>query len=177
MQIIDKSLLNIRQATLDDIHFIAELKIDNPHIGEHSHPMDRMMNELFLREYKRRWEKKLNEGMCTLIMSANGSMVGFINFSACDAAVPDKIAEIDSIYIMPEMRRHGLGKLLCEAALAKIRNEQIRQAVVWIMDGSDATRQFFQAMGFLATSAIRVDKIRENLTLREIRYQILLEST
>jgi L-amino acid N-acyltransferase YncA len=179
MQKINNQFIYIRQATFDDIQYIAQIEVDNQHIDEHSHPTERMMNELFLREYRKRWKKKLSEGMCTLIVSANDNTVGFISYSTCDEVLPgtDHVAEINNIYVLPEMRGRLIGKLLCETALEKIRKAQFKQVMVWLLAGSHRTMQFYEAMGFLPTSAVRLDKIRENVILKEFQYQILLEST
>lgn len=164
-----KIKLHFHDATQDDIHRIVEIQIEN-HVGStNDHPLDRLMNNLFLNEYKKRWEKKIRDGMHTLIVSVRHLSVGFITYT-----ISKQQAEIQNIYIMPSMRRHQLGKTLCQRALEKMRCESVTTVNTWLVEGRNKLTRFYQAMGFKMTDAIRQDDIIEHFILSERQYELRL---
>ena len=164
-----KIKLNFHDATPSDIQRIAEIEIENHLSNFNDHPLDRLMNNLFLNEYKKRWEKKLRDGMHTLIVSVRHLSVGFITYTICKQE-----AEIHNIYIIADMRRHQLGKTLCLQALKKMRSESVTRVSTWLVEGRNKITQFYQAMGFKMTDAIRQDSINEQYILNERQYELRL---
>jgi ribosomal protein S18 acetylase RimI-like enzyme len=167
--------VQVRPATLDDIHQIAEVKIDSQYMGDDLHPVDIVMQELFLREFKKRWKQRLEEGVGALILSSDKTMLGFISYSACmDEAVQARIAEISHIYVMPAMRRQNYGTLLCKTALETLKVANFAQVVVWVPECSRQSQRFYECLGFKATSNVRIDTVPENTELRERLYHVTL---
>lgn len=177
MKVMKPQSVQIRPATLNDIHQIAEIKMGSQYMGDDLHPVDIVMQELFLREFKKRWKKRLEDGIGALILSDNNTMLGFISYSLCSGRQAETdIAEISHIYVAPSMRRQSFGTLLCRAALEKLKVNKFTQATVWVPECSRQSRHFYECLGFKATSDIRVDKVPEHVELREIRYYIELNS-
>jgi ribosomal protein S18 acetylase RimI-like enzyme len=168
--------INIRQATLDDTHHIAKIKIEN-HRGASPHPLEHILNEVFIREYTRRWEKKFHNGELTLILSVAGKTCGLVSYTQSEESHHSihKTAEITNIYVVPELRGHRLGRLLCKTAMEKMRENDFKKVLVWIVEGRDQTRKFYEAMGFCVTSAARLDKIDDNVMLKEIKFEMQLD--
>lgn len=164
-----KIKLRFHDATQSDVQRIAEIEIENHLSHTHDHPLDRLMNNLFLNEYKKRWEKKLRDGMHTLIVSVRSLSVGFITYS-----ISQQQAEIHNIYVVPDMRRHEVGKTLCLRALKKMRSESVTTVSAWLVEGRNKLTQFYLAMGFKMTGAIRKDAISEEFTLLEKQYELKL---
>ena len=157
----------IQQATSADIERIANIEIES-HFHD-SNPLDRILNDLFLNEYKKRWEKKLNDGMQTFLISLAGKGIGFIYYS-----VLKDTAEIHNIYILPENRRSKLGKRLCLYALEKMRSSSLAKVNVWVVEGRKQIIKFYEALGFRASELTRVDSISKgfSLTERELMYRL-----
>ena len=165
----DQSIL-IREATLDDMQRIAEIKVENHGIGDIAHPLDRILNDLFVREYTKRWANHLEAGMRTLIVAVDGYTVGFICYSGSR-----KIAEINNIYIIPEYRGQQLGKRLCIDALAKMKEESFSEVIVWIVSGRQQAQRFYKNMGFQLTADSREDSISDDVVLHELQYSYTFE--
>lgn len=161
--------VNVRAATLNDLRAIAELKIDNPHLSDNAHPLERAMQEVFIREFKKRWKQRLLNGMRTLIITREQTLLGFISYSSYQLLE----AEIHHIYVAPAMRRQQLGSLLCRKALDDMRNNNIAHAIVWIPACSHESKKFYEHNGFSNTSNIRLDNIRENVKIEETQYRTI----
>lgn len=158
------------QATCDDIQSIANIEIES-HFSD-NRPLNSLLNDLFLHEYKKRWKKKLQDGMPTYLISASEKRIGFINYS-----YHNQIAEIHNIYILPEYRRQQMGRHLCLHTLEKMRQSSIASVTLWLVDGRRLIRKFYEALGFQSTSTTRKDKITEDFTLTERQYVLALQKT
>jgi L-amino acid N-acyltransferase YncA len=176
MTILSTEDVCIHQATLDDIKYIIELKIEKHHNLEKFYPVDHLLNDLFLREYKKRWEQKIHSGMRTLIISVQGNKVGFISYMPCTQRDPlfEDIAEINQIYLIPAMRSRQFGKLLFTKTIDDLKQDKCRKVIVWLDENRRQTRRFYEAMGFQMTSLIRTEVMHEQVILRENMYQLML---
>src|SRR5262245_6965245 len=140
-----KSII-ITPATLDDIQKISEIKMDK-HLKGHS-----PIQELLLREIKKRWTKSLQENICNFVAKDDKNLYGFINCSVLFNEQA-KSAEINSLYIIPSMRRRGLGSRLCFAAINNLREKKFQSVVVWVSICSDAAKKFFESNGFIVITS------------------------
>lgn len=174
----NKSLgdIKIRQATLDDTHHIAKIKIEN-HGGDSSDPLEQILNDVFIREYTKRWEKKFHDGERTLILSVDNKTCGLISYNQCDDEnnSHEKYAEIHNIYVSPEQRGHHFGSLLCKTAIEQMQQDGFTKVILWIVDGRLQTRKFYEAMGFTITSCARFDAIDEHVVVKEIKFEMDLQ--
>ncbi|VVC75722.1 hypothetical protein AQUSIP_10120 [Aquicella siphonis] len=171
--------IEIRLAALDDIQEMVDIKIDKLHVGEPVHPLDGMMQELFLREFKKRWEIRLKQGVDTLLITADRQIVGFVSYSAYEDPARSllRAAEISHLYILPDIRRKRLGSRLCRAALVKIREGGFDNVVVWVPSCSRPSIRFYEQLDFKPMACERIERIRDQIELREICYQLELKST
>lgn len=164
--------LSIRQITVEDIDYIVAIETDQI---DALYPND-ILSQLFAREYKKRWKHKLHAGMHTLILLVQDKRLGFISYStACVWNKPDStIAEINQIYIKPEIRGLHLGRLLCKTAIEEIRQKNFNTVIVWLAESHRQTQRFYENLGFKVTSLIREEVIMGDVVLREIQYQLIL---
>lgn len=169
--------IEIRMANQADIHDMVSIKIERLHVGEPVHPLDDMMHDLFLREFKKRWEERLKMGVNTLLITANKQIVGFVSYSTHESSndSEQRSAEISHFYILPAMRRMRLGSRLCLSVMDKISKSGFENVLVWVPACSRPSILFYEQLGFKVTDAERIEKIRENIELREICYQITLK--
>jgi N-acetylglutamate synthase-like GNAT family acetyltransferase len=146
MTLFSEEALCIRLATLDDTQYIAKIKIENHQRDDH--PLDRMLNEVFMREYIKRYTQQIKDGICTLILSQHDETLGFISYCVSPQQNAMATAEIKNIYVKPECRGNKLGKLLLSSALAKMKQEQVLQVMVWLVEGRTNTTCLYESMGF-----------------------------
>jgi L-amino acid N-acyltransferase YncA len=177
MASLSRESVCIRSATLDDTRYIAELKIDNHHNMEKFDVLNYLLSELFVCEYKKRWQQKIKDGMHIFVLFVEDNMVGFIGYTSCYKADAENTVEINDIYLIPQMRGKQLGRLLWNATLKNIRQKKFSRAIVWLVESRRQTRKFYEAMGFKMTSTIKEDIINEHVILREIMYEMMLMRT
>ena len=177
MASLSRESVCIRSATLDDTRYIAELKIDNHHNIEKFDVLNHLLSELFVCEYKKRWQQKIKNGMHIFVLFVEDNMVGFIGYTPCYQADAEHTVEINDIYLIPEMRGKQLGRLLWNAILTKIRQAKFRRVIVWLVENRRQTRKFYAAMGFKMTSSIREEILDKNVVLREIMHEMLVETS
>jgi ribosomal protein S18 acetylase RimI-like enzyme len=106
----------------------------------------------------------------TYAVAQAGKTIGFLTIGACrDADVDQEVAgEIWGIYLAPGYWRRGIGRQLCRRAEELLRAQGYVQATLWVFEGNEAARRFYEAMGFVPDGA---DKMLElGAPLRAVRY-------
>jgi ribosomal protein S18 acetylase RimI-like enzyme len=107
----------------------------------------------------------------TYLVHVDGEVVGFLTLGA--ARDPDldtdRTGEIWGIYISPGYWRKGIGKRLAEEAERILKSRGYEDAVLWVLDGNQQARRFYEAMGF------RLDGESKNVDwetpLKAVRYR------
>jgi ribosomal protein S18 acetylase RimI-like enzyme len=109
----------------------------------------------------------------TWVVEAPDGVAGFVHGGAArDEGVPppDGAGEIYAIYLRPERRGQGFGRALFAAATDALGAHGFDPLVVWVLEGNDAGRHFYEAAGFVhdgATHAIDFD----GEAVVEVRYR------
>jgi len=107
----------------------------------------------------------------------NGRIIGFLTLGDCrDAdADPATNGEIWGIYIEPEYWRRGIGRFLCEHAERLLVSRGYTVVTLWVSEGNDRARRFYEAMGFVPDGAAKEVQLGTSLTA--LRYRKNLRST
>jgi len=69
----------------------------------------------------------------------------------------DKQGEIHLLGVIHEYRRHGLGRMLVEAAIARANQAGYSKLILWTQDSMYAAQQLYESTGF-----IHVDDMERN---------------
>jgi ribosomal protein S18 acetylase RimI-like enzyme len=105
----------------------------------------------------------------------NGEIVGFLTLGA--GRDPDldvsRTGEIWGIYISPDYWRRGIGKRLAEEAARIFKARGYEDAVLWVLEGNQQARQFYETMGFSLDGAFK--NVDWGRPLRAVRYRKTLE--
>ena len=105
------------------------------------------------------------------IVDADDRIAGFIGSGpARDADVPAPAAEVYALYIRPGFWRLGIGERLMGEFTDHWRARGATTLVLWVFEGNDRARRFYEAMGW------RLDGARQELRLGdtsaiEVRYR------
>lgn len=84
-----------------------------------------------------------------LVAKDTGGVVGFINFTTRQSVMhPGLSGLIDELVVSQKARRHGLGKLLVQAAVRKCRRLGCCELEVSTEKSNAAARRFYKACGF-----------------------------
>ncbi len=108
----------------------------------------------------------------TLVAEAGGELLGFANIRPTrDAdADPAEVAELTSIYVLPEEFGKGFGSALMTEVLGRLREASYRRATLWVLDGNDRAIRFYRAAGWRPDGATKGDAIG-GVGVTEVRFR------
>jgi GNAT superfamily N-acetyltransferase len=107
----------------------------------------------------------------TLVAADDGRVVGFAHLGpARDEGAGAAAGEVWAIYLSPDVWGKGYGRELMSVALGQLAQAGYQQATLWVLDSNARARQFYEAAGFHADGAAKVDESR-GFPLTEIRYR------
>lgn len=109
-------------------------------------------------------------GRESLILLNGEKIVG--TSSCCASRFPELPGwgEIASIYLLPEYWGKGWGKLLFSAAVEQLEAMGYRKLFLWVLEGNQRARAFYERMGFRPSGTYRDDEIGGR-PVREIQYR------
>ena len=85
----------------------------------------------------------------------------------------DSMAHVGQLgtFILPEWRRHGLGRRLWEASLAFARATQYRKLVIYVRGSNSNAQAFYQSLGFTVCGRLSrqvvIDGVEDDEVLME----------
>ncbi|MEU4158921.1 GNAT family N-acetyltransferase [Actinoplanes sp. NPDC026670] len=77
--------------------------------------------------------------------------------------------EITAIYLLPSHQGTGAGRELMAAAVDHLTTAGFRRATLWVLESNAVARRFYEAAGWVADGASKVDSSR-GFPLDEVRY-------
>lgn len=80
------------------------------------------------------------------------------------------LGEIEAIYLDPSAIGHGLGRVLLDAAVERLRIAKRAAIVLWVLTDNDRARRFYVRSGFEADGAVRMLDF-DGVSIEEIRYR------
>jgi RimJ/RimL family protein N-acetyltransferase len=169
--------VEIRPAQIDDAARIAEIHVLGWQGGyrglmpqdylDSLDPADRLSRRIqWLRDGDR------SRGGCLVVADDDGMLAGFadVGQSRDDDAESSKTGEVRAIYLTPDSWGKGLGRELMAAALAYLAGLGYAEVTLWVLDTNVRARRFYEAAGFRADGAIKVDD-SNGFPLQEARYR------
>ena len=111
-------------------------------------------------------------GLQWIIWASGGKLVGFVDYSASRDGDADReqVGEVNALYLEPEAWGSGAGRLLMDAALARLTAAGFAQATLWVLDSNARARRFYEAGGWTADGAVKHDDSR-GFPIRQVRYR------
>jgi GNAT superfamily N-acetyltransferase len=104
-----------------------------------------------------------------LVAEADSDPVGMLFGRLDDEA---EVLEIGAMWVDPEVRRHGAGTGLVEAAFAWARGAGAARAELWVTKGNEAAERLYENAGFVSTG--ETDMLREDSEVEVIRLSVLI---
>lgn len=107
----------------------------------------------------------------THVVQVEGGVVGFLTLGM--ARDPDldagRTGEIWGIYISPDYWRRGIGRRLAEEAERILRSRGYEDAVLWVLEGNQQARRFYEALGFRLDGEAK--ELNWGTPLKAVRYR------
>ncbi len=119
-------------------------------------------------------EADWSQGGTLVVADEDGVLLGFANAQASrDEDADVSVAEVWAIYLAPDAYGKGYGRELMTATLGCLAQLGYALVTLWVLDTNARARRFYEAAGFRADGAVKVDDGR-GFPLRELRYRRLL---
>jgi GNAT superfamily N-acetyltransferase len=99
----------------------------------------------------------------------NGDVIGFCHYGPTRDDDVAGAGEVTSIYLLGDRWRRGGGTQLLDAAVSAMTAAGYATATLWVVDGNDRARAFYEARAWEHDGAVKVDNLG-TFQLRELRY-------
>lgn len=111
------------------------------------------------------------------LADADGEVVGFVSAGASrDNDARDSTGEVYAIYVLPDCWDRGLGRNLLQHAERDLLDHGYDEATLWVLESNQRARHFYEAAGWLADGAVKVER-QGDVELREVRYRRMLAAS
>jgi GNAT superfamily N-acetyltransferase len=137
---------------------------------------DAFLDSLRVESREAAWHEMLvrdvDGGLPAWVAESGGQVVGFVSTGPPrDEDVSPPAVELYAIYVLPPAWRHGTGRTLIRTATDHWLKDGPRTFVLWVLEGNERARAFYEAMGW------RPDGGRQGLeiggaTAIEVRYRL-----
>jgi GNAT superfamily N-acetyltransferase len=168
----------IRKATAQDACGIAYVHVRSWQVAYRGQMPDEFLDGL---EQRTNMWRELTGDPDKLILLAEDSEQNIVGLSLlAPSRDPDAIpntVEVAAIYVHPEKWRKGIGRALLSASLDQLRKCGYDQVTLWVLEGNQRARSFYESFGFIPDGAIKDDDHWKSFAVREVRYRLSLQTT
>ena len=168
----------VREANVADAPRIAIIHLVSWQVAYRDLIPDHILARLSLQQRVAFWLQKVKgpRHLCQVI-EENGRIIGWSDSGASrdSDALKRKVGEVYAIYLDPAAWRRGAGKELMEAACQALRQKGYPEMTVWVLEGNQRARRFYESMGFQLEQGIRKAVARHDNSLPEVRYRLRFE--
>ncbi|WP_433794563.1 GNAT family N-acetyltransferase [Actinoplanes sp. CA-252034] len=126
-----------------------------------------------------RWLEGLRPPAAILVWAeaAAAAPAGFVAIQPSrDPGADTATGEITAIYLLPAHQGTGAGRELMAAAVEHLTAAGFRRATLWVLETNATARRFYEAAGWVADGASKVDSSR-GFPLDEVRYGRTLDGS
>ncbi|HEV2125724.1 MAG TPA: GNAT family N-acetyltransferase, partial [Chloroflexota bacterium] len=106
------------------------------------------------------------------VAERDGEIIGFCNTVPATEELAGT-AELQTLYLAPEVVGTGKGAALIRCALNDLRARGYGAAVLWVLDTNARARRFYEKGGWQADGTEKTEQLW-GITVREVRYRIAL---
>ena len=169
-------MFTVREARLDDADAIARVHVlswQKAYRGLVPQPILDRMSIADRANAWREWLPKVDQSR-TCVAERDGEIVGFVNAGRCrDDDAPPATGEINAIYALSDAWDVGIGAALMTAAVDWLRQEQCTSATLWVLEGNERGRRFYEKGGWRPDGRAQTLDF-DGTDLPEMRYRITL---
>ena len=164
----------VRSARPDDSRRLAEIHVTSWREAYEGLLPDEFLRALSVNSRQEWWSRRLTaleKGGEVLIVADSdmGSPEGFAFLGPCSATE----GELYAIYLDPRRWRHGLGTTLLGAAERTLHQGGFSQAILWVLEGNQRGRSFYESQGWRPDGALKIEEIGGS-QITELRYRKIL---
>lgn len=171
--------MQVRPALTADARVVAEIHVASWQVAYRGHLPDDHLDALSVETRCAGWVELIGTTdwpRTGLLLAEDdvGEVVGFCHVAPSrDDDAGSEVGEVTAIYLSPPRWRGGAGRLLLDAAVERLRAAGYTRATLWVLEGNDRARRFYEAMGWRPDGTTKIDG-RGSDTLVDVRYVLEL---
>jgi RimJ/RimL family protein N-acetyltransferase len=166
----------VRRASVEDSHGIALVHVSTWQSAYRGIVQQGYLDQLSVADRERMWADIFRRNTAeALVVDAGDDIIGFISFgnSRSELAVRH-LGEIYAFYVSPYHWSSGVGRVLWDAASARLRELNIARVIVWVLAANERAIRFYERMGFsLSAGSEKLVEIGGK-KLPELRYEVAI---
>lgn len=165
--------MRVRTATIADAPAIAAAHVASWERAYRGQLPDELLDRLDVGRRAEVWERLLGEeGRRTLVaVDDDGAVTGFVHVHAArDDDTALDTGEVAAIYAVPGVWSTGVGRELMAAGVRALAEDGFTDAVLWVLEGNQRARRFYELAGWMPDGATKDDVIG-GAPVREVRYR------
>jgi ribosomal protein S18 acetylase RimI-like enzyme len=167
----------IRWAVPADALALAEIHVRAWQVGYRDLLPDSLLASLSAAARLPRWQERLAETTArVLVAELDGRAAGWLVIGAQRDEDLDRqrIGEIYAVYVHPDFWRHGCGAALLARARVELHAQGFAEASLWVLRENLRAIRFYEALGFWADGASKIEHNRDGVAFDEVRYRCTL---
>jgi ribosomal protein S18 acetylase RimI-like enzyme len=151
----------IRRAISNDAAAIARVQIEGWRTTYRGIVADEFLDAMSLDERTAQWSENLEQATDETLVAVDdeGRVIAFASCGSERAGRGDYDGELLAIYILPEWRRHGIGKRLVAEAAGALAASGKKNMLVWVL-ADNPSRRFYERLGgrFVGQQPLEIGK-------------------
>jgi ribosomal protein S18 acetylase RimI-like enzyme len=170
----------VREATMHDVEVLADVHVHASRAAYRGMVPQDHLDRLDRSRRQRAWQQILQDGgpAATLVAEhERAGVVGFIHVSPSrdTDSDPQRVGEIQALYLLPGFWGHGVGRLLMDEGVHRLAEAGRREIVLWVLATNLRARRFYEAGGWRADGSTKTNDSR-GVDLTEVRYRYAAET-
>jgi ribosomal protein S18 acetylase RimI-like enzyme len=142
--------MEIRPARVEDAARIAEIHVETWRAAYRGLMSETILDNLSVPKRKEFWEQRIRSNQTAILVAVDDDgVVGWIVYGGSrDADATPAVAEVYGLYVAHAAWRRGAGRLLWEEARRFIDRGDVEAVTLWVLEGNERARRFYEAVGF-----------------------------
>jgi ribosomal protein S18 acetylase RimI-like enzyme len=158
----------IREAQIEDARGVAQVNVASWQAAYPGLIDQTFLDSLDVDGRTESWQRILHQRRGRVLVAEDeGSVIGFC---AVGPAIDDDWGEVFAIYVDPQHWGHGVGRDLLVAAEHSLAEAGFPRALLWVLEGNDRARVFYERQGWAPGKPIRIEAIGGS-DVTEVRYE------
>ena len=162
--------LNIRKATISDVHDVASVRVFSWQAAYRNIIPDDYLSNMDIEKQAERFKNGLEKykDVSFFVAEIDGKIIGNIAFSKCRDDDKPISGEVIAIYLLSEYWNMGYGKTIMDFAIKNLGELGYSEVCVWVLEDNLRARKFYEKYGFIFDGTKKEINIGKSLVA--IRY-------
>jgi len=162
----------VRNANPADVQRIAGIHVETWRAAYRGQISDAVLDALSIEHRATFWRERLVQARGSVFVAENADVIGFCDlFPSRDKDAGQAVGEIVAIYVLSQHWRQGVGRALCDCAVAEARRRGYEVVTLWSLASNSSAKGFYEAMGFSLDGVTKTEKVSDGSEMHEVRFR------